>query len=111
MEDESPGKYRQWVAANFDSDVKEQLFDIYKESMYENQGDAGRIAKTIAKASTLFARLSHDQEKVARWLIGLTIALLLFTVALLVFTVCLYKDTHALLKHEEAAKPSAVEHQ
>lgn len=110
MEDESPGKYRQWVAANFDSDVKEQLFDIYKESIRESRRCRPHC-QNHRESVYSFARLSHDQEKVARWLIGLTIALLLFTVALLVFTVCLYKDTHALLKHEEAAKPSAVEHQ
>ena len=49
MNDDSPEKYRQWVAANFDSDIKDQLFDIYKEALHEDQNDAGRIAKTLAK--------------------------------------------------------------
>ena len=63
MSDDTPEKYRKWVADNFASDPKEQLFDIYKEALYEHQNDAGRIAKTIAKASTLIARLSSDQER------------------------------------------------
>lgn len=109
MEDESPEKYRQWVATNFDSDPKEQLFDIYKESMYEHQNDAGRIAKTIAKASTLFARLSQDQERVARKLLLLTVALLVFTAALLVFTYELYKDTHLQIQRDHAQKHDALQ--
>jgi hypothetical protein len=83
MNDESPEKYRQWVTHNLKSDIPEQLFDIYKESMYENQNDAGRISKTIAKASTLMARLSADQAVAAKrlerftvWLISLTVVLI-----------------------------------
>lgn len=103
MKDDHIEKYRQWVSTNFESDVKEQLFDIYKESMHEGQNDAGRISKTIAKASTLFARLSADQERTARKLFYLTWALLVVTVALFAYTVFLYKDSHTLLQHEQTA--------
>ncbi len=105
MDNESPEKYRKWVAADFDSDPKDLLFEIYKESLYEEQNDAGRISKTIAKASTLFARLSADQERIARRLLCLTWALVALTFALLVFTVYLYKDTHLLIQREQATVP------
>jgi hypothetical protein len=87
MNDESPEKYRQWVTDNLKSDIQEQLFDIYKESMYEHQNDAGRISKTIAKASTLMARLSADQAIAAKRLERFTIALTILTVALIVVAI------------------------
>ena len=98
MNDESPEKYRQWVATNFDSDIKEQLFDIYKESMHDakddpcDQNGAARISKTIAKACTLMARLSADQAKAARKIEVLTYVLIALT-AILVFDV-LHKLYH-----------------
>src|SRR5687767_5037195 len=72
MKDEPFDEYRQWVASNYGSDVKEQLFDIYKEAMHADQDPHGRVAKTIAKACTLMARLSHDQERVHRSIRRLT---------------------------------------
>jgi hypothetical protein len=99
-------KYRKWVDDNFASDAKEQLFDIYKEALYDatndpsDQNGAGRISKTIAKASTLLARLVHDQEKTAKKLLYLTWALAGLTFVLLLFTVALYYDTHKLVEHE-----------
>ena len=103
MNDEAPEKYRRWVADNFASDVKEQLFDIYKESLYDDQDGSARIAKTIAKACTLMARLSADQERTAKKIVRLTWGLIGLTVALLAFTVYLYKDTHLLVEREQAA--------
>ena len=44
-------QYRKWVEDNFSSPVKEKLFDIYKESLYQPEkptpeDNAARIAKT-----------------------------------------------------------------
>ena len=104
MNDESPEKYRQWVATNFDGDIKEQLFDIYKEAMHEPQNDAARISKTMAKTATLMARLSRDQERTARRLVFLTWTLVGLTFVLLIFTMYLYTDTHSLAEREKSAQ-------
>jgi len=89
MQDEAPEKYRKWVADNFSSDPKEQLFDIYKESLYDDQDGSARIAKTIAKACTLFARLSHDQAVTAERMEKHTVAIRKLTVGLYIFTAVL----------------------
>jgi hypothetical protein len=46
--------------------MPELLHEIYRESLNTKQGDGGRIAKTIAKACTLLARISSEQDKVAK---------------------------------------------
>lgn len=93
------------VDIDFDRPPKELLAEIYKEATYENQKPDARIAKTLAKCSTLFARLSADQEKIARNLIYLTVALVVLTTAIFVFTVYLYKDTHFQIQREQTAAP------
>jgi len=111
MSDESPEKYRQWVATNFDSDIREQLFDIYKESLYDAKNDpsdqngAGRISKTIAKASTLMARLSADQEKIAVRMERHTVAIRRLTVWLVVLTFVLSVLTLILVVKEFCHNP------
>ena len=109
MSDDSPEKYRKWVADNFASDPKEQLFDIYKEAMYENQGDAGRISKTIAKACTLFARLSSDVERVHRSIRCWTISLFSITAVLIGLTVVLIYYTAKLVQNEQKANQNTYQ--
>jgi hypothetical protein len=98
------------VDIDFDRPPKELLTEIYKEATNENQKPDARIAKTVAKASTLFARLSADQERIARKLIYLTVALVFLTAALLMFAVYLYKDTHFQIQREQTAAPHEEKH-
>ena len=65
-------------------DPKEFLPQIYREASNAAQDPDARISKTLAKCSALFVRLSDEQAKSARrldlytrWLIGLTVALLI----------------------------------
>ncbi len=108
MNDESPENYRQWVATNYNSDIKEQLYDIYKESLYyakddpSDQNGAGRISKTIAKASTLMARLSHDQERIHSSIRFFTIWLFVITVVLAFLTSILAYDVVQRFCHKDA---------
>jgi hypothetical protein len=96
------------VDIDLDRPPKELLAEIYKEATNENQKPDARIAKTAAKASALFARLSADQERIARRLIYLTVALVALTATLLVFTIYLYKDTHFQIQREQTAAPPKV---
>ena len=102
----SEDQYRKWVEDNYSSPIKEQLFDIYKESLYQPEkptpeDNAARIAKTIAKACTLMARLSADQERTAKKIVWLTWVLAALTFALLAFTVALYEDAHFQTKRDQ----------
>jgi hypothetical protein len=59
-------QYRKWVEDNFSSPIKEQLFHIYKESLYQPGGptpedNAARIAKTIAKADLIAFVRDHRE--------------------------------------------------
>ena len=47
-------------------------------------------------------KLAVKLDRLTRWIVGLTLALLLLTVGVFVFTIYLYKDTHAELKRESA---------
>jgi len=65
------------------------LLEIYKEATNGAQDQDARISKTVAKASTLFARMSADLEQVhrdirrlTRWLVALTIAICILTLPL-----------------------------
>ena len=64
-------------------DPKEFLPEIYREASNAAQDPDARIAKTLAKCSALFVHLSAKQTELSqrldlytRWLIGLTIVLL-----------------------------------
>src|SRR5260370_14067422 len=61
--------------------------------------------RALHKFACVLTVLSKAADKQTRRIIWLTWALLVFTAALFSFTVFLYKDTHALVKHEQAAKP------
>ncbi|PYV69487.1 MAG: hypothetical protein DMG96_33810 [Acidobacteria bacterium] len=65
-------------------DPKEFLPQIYREASNAAQDPDARISKTLAKCSALFVRLSDEQVRSARrldlytrWLIGLTVELLI----------------------------------
>jgi|SRR6516162_9913887 len=67
-------------------DPKEFLPQIYREASNAAQDPDARISKTLAKCSALFVRLSDEQAKAAhrldlftRWLIALTVALIVLT--------------------------------
>jgi len=96
--------------AAFDSarEPKEFLPQIYREATNGDQAPDARIAKTLAKCSALFIRLSDDQARASKRLERLTFGLILLTLALLIFTAYLYKDTHFLIQREQAATPHQV---
>jgi hypothetical protein len=94
-------EYRAWVATDFKRDPHDLIFEIYKEALNEKQESAGRISKTVAKASTLLARLSADQERVHRGIRAWTISLFVLTAVLTVFTGVLIYYTAKLVQHEQ----------
>src|SRR3989442_8435168 len=98
-------EYRALVATDFERDPKDLLFEIYKEALNAEQESAGRISKTMAKASTLFARLSADLKRVHRSIRRLTIWLVLLTVAISILTIPLAYHAYLVIKeHHEATK-------
>jgi hypothetical protein len=67
-------------------DPKEFLPEIYREASNADPDPDARVSKTLAKCSALFVRLSDEHAKAVhrldvftRWLIGLTIALIVLT--------------------------------
>jgi hypothetical protein len=67
-------------------DPREFLPEIYREASNADQDPDARISKTLAKCSALFVKLSDEQAKAAhrldvftRWLIALTVALIVLT--------------------------------
>src|SRR5438105_4080736 len=98
--DESTQRDREWNDAECDKfaafdasrDPKEFLPEIYREASNGNQHPANQIAKTLAKCSALFVRLSADQAKSARKLECLTVVLLIFTVVIALLTAVLSYD-------------------
>jgi hypothetical protein len=68
------------------------------------------FALVSTKIARVFDIASQRAEKVSKRLVVLTWALIALTFALLVFTVYLYKDTHALVKREQAAQTHDAKH-
>ena len=59
---------------------------------------------------SLRVRLSEISERSTRWVIGLTVALLIVTAALLIYTERLYKDAHTNTYRDQASSPQLEIH-
>jgi hypothetical protein len=114
MEDPSKRK-REWsdaecayfAALDSSSDPKEFLTQIYREASNGNQDPDARIAKTLAKCSALFVRLSDDQTRMSKRLEKYTFWLILLTVILSILTAYLcveayYARQNSQLETEQA---------
>ena len=109
--DESTNRGREWddkqcdEFAAFDAsrDPKEFLPHIYREASNGNQHPANQIAKTLAKCSALFVRLTADQARAARKLEVLTYVIAVFTVVIAILTGVLVYDA---VKHHESKTPN-----
>lgn len=95
------------VSVDYSRKPQDLLTEIYKEATNENQKADARIAKTLAKCSTLLAQLANRQERVHRAIKGLTWAVLIFTVLLVALTVKLTYYTAKLIKHEQESNQHA----
>jgi hypothetical protein len=77
---------RKFALFDASRDSREFLPEIYREASNADQDPDARISKTLAKCSALFVKLSDEQAKAAhrldvftRWLIALTVALIVLT--------------------------------
>jgi hypothetical protein len=82
----------EFAAFDASREPKEFLPQIYREASNGNQHPDARIAKTLAKCSALFVRLSADQAKAARKLEVLTIVIVVFTIIIALLTAILSYD-------------------
>jgi hypothetical protein len=90
-----------------------QLLDEMEKLITGSQNPAFNTQlamRALHKFAGVLAVVSLAADKHSKRLVVLTVALLVFTIALFAFTVFLYKDTHALVNHEQAAKPHPAEH-
>ena len=114
---ESTNRGREWDDAKcdelaaFDSsrDPKEFLPQIYREASNGNQHPANQVAKTLAKCSALFVRLSADQTRASKRLERLTVGLFVLTVAIVGLSVALLYYTIEL--HKDAKNADNYTHQ
>lgn len=91
-------------------DPKEFLPEIYREASNAAQDPDARIAKTLAKCSALFVRLSADQAKAARKLECLTIVLIVFTIVIALLTAVLSYDVIQKFRGHSEQHPAAEQH-
>jgi len=65
--------------------------------------------RQTAAVAELLATLAEDAERMTRWIICLTWALVILTAALLAYTKVLYKDTHQLVERERQTQHDALQ--
>jgi len=99
---ESTNRGREWDDAKCD-----ELAAF--EASNGNQHPANQVAKTLAKCSALFVRLSADQTRASKRLERLTVGLFVLTVAIVGLSVALLYYTIEL--HKDAKNADNYAHQ